>query len=110
MDVTKPYEFIGFGAMDVIKPCEFTGFGARLGKHFSGRPGHIWIYPGIPGHIWARLARTKDMVRGRLGVPGLARVDLNRVSASLPSFSQEFPSIPGYAKVYSMLRNTASGP
>ena len=28
MDVTKPYEFIGFGAMDVTKPYEFTGFGA----------------------------------------------------------------------------------
>ncbi len=28
MDVTKPYEFIGFGAVDVTKPCEFIGFGA----------------------------------------------------------------------------------
>ncbi len=28
MDVTKPYDFIGFGAMDVTKPYEFTGFGA----------------------------------------------------------------------------------
>jgi hypothetical protein len=28
MDVTKPYEFIGFGAMDVTKPHEFIGFGA----------------------------------------------------------------------------------
>ncbi len=28
MDVSKPYEFIGFGAMDVSKPCEFIGFGA----------------------------------------------------------------------------------
>jgi hypothetical protein len=27
-DVTKPYEFIGFGAMDVTKPYEFIGFGA----------------------------------------------------------------------------------
>ncbi len=27
MDVTKPYEFIGFGAMDVTKPYEFIGFG-----------------------------------------------------------------------------------
>jgi hypothetical protein len=31
MDVTKPYEFIGFGAMDVTKPYEFTGFGGRVG-------------------------------------------------------------------------------
>ena len=26
--VTKPYEFIGFGAMDVTKPYKFIGFGA----------------------------------------------------------------------------------
>ncbi len=29
MDVTNPYEFIGFGAMGVTKPCKFIGFGAR---------------------------------------------------------------------------------
>jgi hypothetical protein len=28
LDVTKPHEFIGFGAMDVTKPYEFMGFGA----------------------------------------------------------------------------------
>ena len=28
MDVTKPYEFVGFVAMDVTQPCEFIGFGA----------------------------------------------------------------------------------
>ncbi len=28
MDVTKPYEFIGLGAMDVTKPYEFIGLGA----------------------------------------------------------------------------------
>ncbi len=28
MDVTKPYEFIGFGAMAATKPYEFMGFGA----------------------------------------------------------------------------------
>jgi hypothetical protein len=27
MEVTKPYEFIGFGAMEVTKPYEFIGFG-----------------------------------------------------------------------------------
>ncbi len=27
MDVTKPYEFIGFGAMDATKPYKFIGFG-----------------------------------------------------------------------------------
>ncbi len=29
MDVTNPYEFIGFGAMDVTKPYKFMGFGWR---------------------------------------------------------------------------------
>ncbi len=28
MDVTKPYKFIGFGAMDVTKAYKFIGFGA----------------------------------------------------------------------------------
>ncbi len=28
MDVTRPYEFIGFGAVDVTRPYEFIGFGA----------------------------------------------------------------------------------
>ncbi len=28
MGVTKPYEFIGFGAMEVTAPYEFIGFGA----------------------------------------------------------------------------------
>ena len=28
MDVTKPYEFIGFGAMEATKPYKFTGLGA----------------------------------------------------------------------------------
>ncbi len=27
MGVTKPYKFIGFGAMDVPKPYKFIGFG-----------------------------------------------------------------------------------
>jgi hypothetical protein len=33
MGVTKPYEFIGFGAMEVTKPYEFIGFGA-MGPKF----------------------------------------------------------------------------
>ncbi len=28
MDVTKPYRFIGLGAMDVTKPYKFIRFGA----------------------------------------------------------------------------------
>ena len=28
MDVTKPYKFIGFGAMDVTKPYKLIGFAA----------------------------------------------------------------------------------
>ena len=32
MDVTKPYEFIGFGAMDVTKPYKFIGFGRNFTK------------------------------------------------------------------------------
>ncbi len=28
MDVTKPYKFIGVGAMEATKPYKFIGFGA----------------------------------------------------------------------------------
>ncbi len=33
MEVTKPYEFIGFGAMEVTKPYEFIGFEAASPRH-----------------------------------------------------------------------------
>ncbi len=33
MDATKPYEFIGFGAMDVTKTYEFIWFGAMDVRH-----------------------------------------------------------------------------
>ncbi len=59
MDVTKPYEFIGFGAMDVTKPYEFIGFGAMdvtkpykfiaVGlPGFPGAAGDYVIFKGIP--------------------------------------------------------------
>ncbi len=32
MDATKPYEFIGFGAMDATKPYEFIGFRALFDR------------------------------------------------------------------------------
>ncbi len=45
--VTKPYEFIGFGAMDAIKPYKCIGFGAMDATKpykFIGFWGH-----GCPG-------------------------------------------------------------
>ncbi len=30
MEVTKPYRFIGFGAMDATKPYKFIGFGITI--------------------------------------------------------------------------------
>jgi hypothetical protein len=42
MEVTKPYEFIGFGAMEVTKPYEFIGFGAmevHPGPQYTRDPG-----------------------------------------------------------------------
>ncbi len=45
MDVTKPYEFIGFGAMDVTKPYEFIGFGAIVAR------GHAGSWPAQKGGL-----------------------------------------------------------
>ncbi len=47
MDATKPYKFIGFGAVDVTKPYKFIGFGLL----FSGDPmanREVWrrLHPG----------------------------------------------------------------
>jgi hypothetical protein len=39
MDVTKPYEFIRFGAMDVTKPYKFIRFGAGMASKL-----YIYIY------------------------------------------------------------------
>ncbi len=37
LSITKPYKFIGFGAMDVTKPRNCTGFGAMtVTKPFEG--------------------------------------------------------------------------
>jgi hypothetical protein len=30
MEVTKPYEFMGFGAMEATKPYKFIGFGGLV--------------------------------------------------------------------------------
>ncbi len=38
MDATKPYEFIGFGAMDATKPYEFIGCGADFGAGSRPKP------------------------------------------------------------------------
>ncbi len=48
MDATKPYKFIGFGAMDVTKPYEFLGFGPEVypGSEFAQRPGHTRVRSG----------------------------------------------------------------
>ncbi len=36
MEVTKPHKFIGFGAMEVTKPYQFIGFGAMEAIGFLG--------------------------------------------------------------------------
>ncbi len=37
--LTKPYEFIGFGAMEVTNTYEFIGFGAIVAKPYKS----IWF-------------------------------------------------------------------
>ena len=50
MAVTKPYKFIGFGAMAVTKPYNFIGFGAMaVTVHWQ-----FWMLdpgPGLPGRV-----------------------------------------------------------
>ncbi len=56
MDVTKPYRFIGCGAMDVTNPSKFIKFGANPGlksstplKENEGFHGSGGLESGSPG-------------------------------------------------------------
>ena len=51
MDGTKPYEFIGFGAMDFTKPYECRGFGAQFARSVLRLAGQIC--PKRPGGLEA---------------------------------------------------------
>ncbi len=42
MEVTKPYEFIRFGAMDATKPYEFIGFWAMEGPFPPKKKPYMW--------------------------------------------------------------------
>ena len=49
MEVTKPYEFILFGAMEVTKPYEFIGFGAmKVTKPYDQRNNPPTLYYWVP--------------------------------------------------------------
>ena len=74
MYVTKPYEFIGFGAMDVTKPYEFIGFGAMdvtkpyesLGHfvyHFVGHPTFSHWFCGGRGRFGPRASAYKAYIK-----------------------------------------------
>ncbi len=57
MDVTKPYKFIGLGAMDVTKPYKVIGFGAM----------DVTETPSGCGECWAnRRGARKQCVKGPL--------------------------------------------
>ena len=65
MDVTKPYEFIGFGAMDVTKPYEFIGFETiASGSHPKTRR---LPRKGPPTGARGPKARTSPTHAGRIG-------------------------------------------
>ena len=72
MDVTKPYEFIGFGAMDVTKPYKFIGFGAMDGTkpyEFIGFGATVFFHRGLDV-VWASSLRFAVIHFGRFGVGG----------------------------------------
>jgi hypothetical protein len=60
MEATKPYEFIGFGAMEATKPYEFIGFGARSAIS--------WRCPGLSARPGSESGRQLlELVRELLG-------------------------------------------
>ncbi len=77
MEVTKPYEFIGFGAMEVTKPYDFIGFGAME------RRAPIQVHKS--GVHLSRLTRVTGTATTRLGRgPGAPKV-LNSTSPVIPT-------------------------
>ncbi len=65
MEVTKPYELIGFGALEVTKPYELIGFGWHRDGGLSGSraepSGAPCTEPGSPRHR-ARELELPDVV------------------------------------------------
>ncbi len=61
MAVTKPYEFVGFGAMAVTKPYKFIGFGAMaVTKPYE----FIVAVAVLSGRSWRGMCRVRG-TRGR---------------------------------------------
>ncbi len=84
MDVTKPYEFIGFGAMDVTAPYEFIWFlwgcsfkrpCEAMAEHPSNEADGVWYdgYPGggyraqTPALFWGALPQTPQRTNRTYG-------------------------------------------
>ena len=65
MDVTKPYKFIWFGAMDVTKPYKFIGFGAMDVTLVGSYLKYVYLIPartpGIPHIGRERRPRTPQI-------------------------------------------------
>ncbi len=61
-DATKPYKFIGFGAMDATKPYKFIGFGAM----YSRWPLYLLQVPGTIGSHTRLHLGTRRMVLHRM--------------------------------------------
>ncbi len=63
MDATKPYKSIGFGAMDATKPYKFIGFGPRplkfdfMGAHLADEVGEMSSQGGFRGRGQIPLAQ-----------------------------------------------------
>ena len=71
MDATKPYEFIGFGAMDATKPYEFIGFGAMDAPEPYELPGGALPAPSLvrPGSARAMSGAAASTVRALIQKP-----------------------------------------
>ncbi len=88
MYVTKPYEFIRFGAMDVTKPYKFIGFGAQEGLL---RP-HPWTdgpvqCPGKPVEAGreAPTPRNRQKLRDPRGKMAPNLMNLYGLGPSIPN-------------------------
>ncbi len=68
MDVTKPYKFIGFGAMDVTKPY-------KCPQRDQNNKNKDWVYRGLcsAAQVWGSLGKFWGSL-GQLAAPKIGRL------------------------------------
>ncbi len=92
MDVTKPYEFLGFGAMDATKPYEFIGFEGPSSRSDPTRPTGF----GSEILVWTSVGRLGPHTRSQ----ALRRAIKAEVCTKLPGSTPDLPPESSTSRIF----------